>query len=571
MRRFILLLSFAFILQDSFAQVNSGLANYLDSLFKPYNNISSPGIAITILQNGRPVTKKNYGMAVIEHKVPFTHQSSVRFEYSQTREFMAVVLAMMESDGLLSFNDKVRKYFPQLPVWSEPVTIRDLLNHSSGFVDEWGTLLLTQAAMNNRLDKEQFLDLLYNQSVPQFEPGNGYMYCNSDYGLLRLIMEVASNKSLEFYMKEKLFRPLQMNATQMNDDLGKIIPGLVNRYEGKNTYRRFDKIKISPASNYRIVSTADDLEKWTIACNDKNSFVAKAFERLYKYARLIPVLKEKHYTFGIELNERNGHLVIQHNGVNKVIYIRSIPSLKLDIITISNNENLLDKAEHILDYFLPYTKEAVTDFNEVYSKPAIELNADKLNSYSGRYWVTNEGTYSSHLKHIRYYDIKTEDGRLRLYHTARDFFPLVPIADNLFKDLGYPNYFRFIQSHPDSVMKLEAVSPTFIETMERNKFDSLGVSTKYLKQFTGLYYSKHLDYYFKIELNNSNELILKRPTVSEKVLTPYGENQFIFLMESGMGEGWNVLTSFTFNHKGDVNGFSLQHIRMIHHRFEKVK
>jgi hypothetical protein len=571
MRQFILLLSFAVILQDLFAQSNSGLANYLDSLFKPYNNNSSPGIAITILQNGKPVAKKNYGMAVIEHKVPFTHQSSVRFEYSHTREFMAVALAMMESDGLLSFNDKVRKYFPQLPEWSEPVTIHDLLNHSSGFVDEWGTLLLTQAAMNNRLDKEQFLDLLNNQSMPQFEPGNGYMYCNSDYGLLRLIMEKASNKSLDVYMKEKLFRPLQMNATQMNDDLRLIIPGLVNHYEGQNTYRRYDKIKVSPASNYRILSTAEDLEKWTIACNDKNSFVAKAFERLYKDARPIPVIKEKHYAFGIELNERKGHIIIQHNGVNKVIYIRSIPTLKLDIITISNNENLLERAEKILDYYLPHTKEAVTDFNEVYSKPAIELNTDKLNSYSGRYWVTDAGTYSSHLKHIRYYDIKTEEGKLNFYYTATDFIPLVPIADNLFKDPDYPNYFRFIQAHPDSAIKLEAVSPAFVETMEQNVFNSIGFSAEYLKQFTGLYYSKHLDYYFKLELNDNSELILKRPTISDKVLTAYAENQFIFLMESGMGEGWNVLTSFTFNQKGDVNGFDLQHIRMMCHRFEKVK
>jgi hypothetical protein len=299
--------------------------------------------------------------------------------------------------------------------------------------------------------------------------------------------------------------------------------------------------------------------------------VAKAFERLYKDARPIPVIKEKHYAFGIELNERKGHIIIQHNGVNKVIYIRSIPTLKLDIITISNNENLLERAEKILDYYLPHTKEAVTDFNEVYSKPAIELNTDKLNSYSGRYWVTDAGTYSSHLKHIRYYDIKTEEGKLNFYYTATDFIPLVPIADNLFKDPDYPNYFRFIQAHPDSAIKLEAVSPAFVETMEQNVFNSIGFSTEYLKQFTGLYYSKHLDYYFKLELNDNSELILKRPTISDKVLTAYAENQFIFFMESGMGEGWNVLTSFTFNQKGDVNGFDLQHIRMMCHRFEKVK
>lgn len=425
--------------------------------------------------------------------------------------------------------------------------------------------------MSNRLDKEQFLNLLYNQPAPQFEPGKGYMYCNSDFGLLRLIMEKASGKNLAAYMKEKIFSPLQMNASLMNDDLRSIIPGLVNHYEGQNSYRRYDKIKVSPASNYRIVSTADDLEKWTIACNDKNSFVAKAFERLLKDARPIPVIKEKHYAFGIEMKERNSHTIIQHNGVNEITYIRSIPSLNLNIITVSNNNNLQEKAGAIIDYFLPSANYETKGFDAVYSKPAIQLNTDKLNSYAGRYWVTDAGTYSSHLKHIRYYDMKAEEGKLNFYFTTTDFIPLVPTGDNLFKDPDYPNYFRFIQTHPDSTMKLEAVSPGFKETMEKQKLNPTGLTADYLKQLTGLYYSKHLNYYFTIQLNEQNDLVIKRPTISDKLLIPYSKNQFIFYMESGMGEGWNVLTGFTFNQKGEVTGFNLQHIRMMHHRFEKIK
>lgn len=571
MRTCILLLSCAFILPDSLAQTNSGLANYLDSLFKPYHNPVSPGIAITVMQYGKPVIRKNYGLAVIEHKIPFTHQSAVRFEYSHTREFLAVALALMDKEGLLNFKDKVTKFFPKLPGWSEPVTLMDLLNHSSGFDDEWGTLLLTQAAMNNRLDQEQFLNLLYHQPAPQFEPGQGYMYCNSDFGLLRLIMEKASGDILPVYMKEKIFRPLQMNATQMNDDLSKIIPGLANHYEGQRTYRRSDKIKESPASNYRIVSTADDLEKWASACNNKNSFVAKAFERLLKDARPIPVIKDKHYAFGVELKEKNNHTIIQHNGVNEIIYIRRIPTLNLDIITVSNNNHLLEIAGKIIDYFLPPAKEEATDFDAVYAKPAIQINTDKLNNYAGRYWVTDAGTYSSHLKHIRYYDVKIEDSKLNFYYTPTDFFTFVPIGENLFKDPDYPNYFRFIQTHPDSVIKLEAVNPSFLETMEQKKIKPNALSAEYLNQFTGLFYSQHLDYYFTIILNENQDLIIKRPTVTDKNLTPYSDNQFIFFMESGMGEGWNVLTSFTFNKIGEVTGFNLQHIRMMHHRFEKVK
>ena len=160
MRKMMLLYSVLIVSFGSHAQSNSNLNKFIDSVFKRFNNASSPGIAITVLQNGKTVAKKNYGMASLEHKVPFTHQSVVRFGYSDTREFMCVGLAMMEQEGLLRFDDKVRKYFPKLPAWSETVTIQDLLNHSSGFVDEWATLLLWQQSMTNILHKSQTLELM---------------------------------------------------------------------------------------------------------------------------------------------------------------------------------------------------------------------------------------------------------------------------------------------------------------------------------------------------------------------------------------------------------------------------
>jgi CubicO group peptidase (beta-lactamase class C family) len=168
----------------------------LDSIFQEFNNASSPGYAITIIQNGKAITKKAYGQASLEFTtLPFNHNTVVTIPYSEGREFISIAAALLEQDGKLTLNDKVRKYFPKLPVWSEPVTIQDLLNHSSGFCDEWATLVLTQASMNNRLDVSQFLNFLYNQPDPQVEPGKGYMYSNSDFGLLRLILEKASVKN----------------------------------------------------------------------------------------------------------------------------------------------------------------------------------------------------------------------------------------------------------------------------------------------------------------------------------------------------------------------------------------
>ncbi|MFN7494981.1 MAG: serine hydrolase domain-containing protein, partial [Cyclobacteriaceae bacterium] len=220
----------------------------IDSLFKAFNNTSSPGYAITILQNGKTITKKTVGMANIEFGVPFSHNTVVCITYSESREFISIGAALMEQEGLLTLNDKVRNYFPKLPAWSDGVTIQDLLNHSSGFCDEWATLVLTQASMGNRLDVSQFLNFLYNQPHPQVEPGKGYMYSNSDFGLLRLILEKASGENLSVYLKRKVFTPLGMSATQMRNNKEDLIANHAFSYYGSEPgkYKVWLSDKTSP-------------------------------------------------------------------------------------------------------------------------------------------------------------------------------------------------------------------------------------------------------------------------------------------------------------------------------------
>src|SRR5688500_8208489 len=90
------------------------LNSKIDSLFKFFND-KTPGVAVSVYQNGKLITRKTYGMASIEHQIPFVHHSPVRLGYSGSREFMSAALALMEEEGLLRFDDKVSKYFPLLP------------------------------------------------------------------------------------------------------------------------------------------------------------------------------------------------------------------------------------------------------------------------------------------------------------------------------------------------------------------------------------------------------------------------------------------------------------------------
>lgn len=249
----------------------------IDSLFQSFNNQNSPGYAITVLQNGKVITRKTYGMANLEFGIPFSHNTIVGITYSEGREFISIAAALMEQDGLLTLTDKVRKYFPRLPAWSDPVNIRDLLNHSSGFCDEWATLVLMQASMSNRLDVSQFLNFLYDQPSPQVEPGKGYMYSNSDYGLLRLILEKASNENLSAYLNRKVFIPLGMSSTQMINNKEQVIANHAFSYysDEPGKYNVWLRDKTSPGGNYQVLTSANDLEKWAAAITNQQLSLQK--------------------------------------------------------------------------------------------------------------------------------------------------------------------------------------------------------------------------------------------------------------------------------------------------------
>ncbi len=301
--------------------VNKELEAKIDSLFASINNTDSPGVAVTVMENGKVIAEKAYGMASIEHKVPFTHQTVVRMPYSEGREFIAIAAVLMQQDGILKLDDKVRKYFPKLPAWAETVTLWDLLNHRSGFVDEWAELLLTQANMANRFDRSQFLNLLYNQTTPSVEPGKGYMYSNSDFGLMRLILEKASGKNLPDWLKQRVFEPLKMHSTWMENDPLEIIPNKAIVYmRGARNVTHAPVQKTSPGGNYFVLTTAEDLEKWSAAHADSTTEIAKAAARLLSNVRVLPG-KDNHYVVGYSQHKISDQAVVLHEGVLEYNYL----------------------------------------------------------------------------------------------------------------------------------------------------------------------------------------------------------------------------------------------------------
>lgn len=554
---------------------NLALNNKLDSLFAAFNNKKSPGFALTIVKNGKVIAKKDYGMASIELNVPFDHKTVVRLPYSEGREFISIAAAIMEDQGLISLNDKVNKYFPKLQLWSEAVTLQDLLNHSSGFCDEWATLVLTQAEMANRLDVSQFLDFLYNQPDPQIEPGKGYMYSNSDFGLLRLILEKACGKNLSVYMTEKIFAPLGMLQTKLGRNKEEVVANHAFSYAeadpGKYTVWMRDKT--SPGGNYWVLTCATDIEKWAAAHTDKNSLISKATQRLKQNARPIPVLKNGvNYVFGHKIKQLANDEVIKHEGVSGYSFLTEVPAAGLYIICVGNNlDPYTDKTDAIVRFIL---NDKISDpANKKLPTKPVAITKEEMQAYEGTYRWMHQTSFQSAVERKQFSELKVIGDSMWLIYSTVDSFPLIYVGNGIFKDPDYPVWNAMYKPHPDSPMRAtiyrQTASNDSIEwqkvTATKKKY-----STDHLQKLCGTYYSKHLDFYWRIVLNEKGQLVLKRPTIADKIIEPGYDDEFKLNIQFHTNdEGWGWI-KFYFTEKGEVEYLNVRHSRLMHHRFNKL-
>ena len=545
----------------------------IDSLFQSYNNKNSPGFAITVIQNEKVITKKTVGMASIEFGVPFSHNTVVTITYSEGREFISIGAALMEQDGILTLKDKIREYFPKLPAWSEAVTIQDLLNHSSGFCDEWATLVLTQASMGNRLDGSQFMDLLYNQPVPEVEPGKGYMYSNSDFGLLRLILEKASGENLDTYLNRKVFTPLGMTSTEMRNNKEDVITNHAFSYygvPGKNRVWLSDKT--SPGGNYHILTSANDLEKWAAAHNDPGSSISKAVLRLKQNARPIPVLPGTDYVFGQKLKQIGKHETIVHEGVSGWRYLSRVPDARLSIVCLGNYlGGYAEKITELLEGILKVEKTATATVQKFPTSALPTQHADLL-KFEGTYRRIKQLSFQSNVESKIYEEYKVAGDNLYLYFSSTDSVALLKVSDNIFKDPEYPAWLVFSQAS-DSAMEITIYSQgDNPETFHYKKVTTTKTtySKEQLQKLTGNYYSKHLDFYWRIEMNEAGNLVVKRPTISDKILVPGYGDEFKLIIQFWPDDESNAWIRFYYDDVGKPTHFDVNNGRLMNHRFDKV-
>jgi len=363
---------------------NNDLSKAIDSLFD--NREGRPGCAVGVINNGKYIHKRGYGLANLEYNISIDENSIFRIG-SISKQFTAMAIAILEEKGLLAFDDEMQKHIPDLIDYGEKVTINQMIHHFSGLgdyedmdypgrflnaVDEefrWGN--------EDYLTNEEFYALI--KTLPLIrKPERKFWYSNTGYALLTLVAQNVSGLSLRELAERDIFKPLAMNESFFNDDVNLIVKNRADGYspiKGKPDQYKINMTNLSWVGDGGVYTSLNDFIKWDQNFYDNKLGAAdmsliKTMEETYTETKVKKrnqkMSREKEnqrtYAFAQNLAYYNGYKRWSHSGswVGYLAHYTRFPELSFSTAVFCNTDEIDATmiADDIVDLFFEIKQES---------------------------------------------------------------------------------------------------------------------------------------------------------------------------------------------------------------------
>ncbi len=372
------------------AKPGESVESRVDKLFSEWDKRDSPGASIAVLKDGRVVYKKGYGCAQLEYDIPIA-PSTIFHVASVSKEFTAFAVAMLASQGKLSWDDDVREYIPEVPDFGKTITLRHLAHHTSGLRDQWEVLAIAGWRLDDVITREHILKMVSRQKELNFAPGDEYLYCNTGFTLLAEVVARATGQTFAKWTAENIFKPLGMSNTHFHDDHEMIVRNMAYSYAPREG-GGFKKSVLSFANvgATSLFTTAEDLCRWI-----QNFFDARVggpeVVRQVQDTGVLNNGKKIDYAFGLVVGEHRGLKTVGHGG-SDAGYRSSViwfPEQKLGVAVLCNLGSMGPGglALKIADIYLAdkLAPEEAKEAGGPSPKSPMKLDRALLDAYAGKY------------------------------------------------------------------------------------------------------------------------------------------------------------------------------------------
>ena len=547
-----------------FAQVTSAQSTVaetitarVDQLFAQWDKPDSPGCALALIKDGQIIYKRGYGMANLELTVPITTTSVFKVG-SIAKQFTAMSIVMLAQQGKLSLDDNVRKYVPEVPDFGTPITLRHLIHHTSGLRDFLEMLEMAGWRNDDVITEKDILEMVSRQRTLNHKPGEQYLYTNTGYVLLAVVVKRVTNQTLSEFAEANIFKPLGMTNTRFNADHRTNIKGLADAYLPKEGG---GFLKWMAADDYMgsdgLFTTVEDLARW-----DQNFYDKKIGGGAIEQMHTTVALKNDptfDYAYGLFVSTYKGLRMIQHAG-SRLGYraqLMRFPDQRFSVACLCNVRISPDTlARRIADiYLVDEFKPAAEGQRSLMVAPADapKLSEKELSGVAGLYWNLS----TDNLRRVY-----VKDGRLMYLRAPGNESELAPLGGNRFLMLGVRNRTEIVFKSP----RRGAAFQMFVTTDGgipgvHELVKPASYTPRQLAEFAGRYYSPEVDTTYRI-IPQGDKLLLRTGNWGDFLLSPRFIDSFANPEEMGS-------LVFTRDRKSGVSGFVIRSGKVKNLRFDR--
>jgi CubicO group peptidase (beta-lactamase class C family) len=532
-----------------------------------YEGPDSPGAGVRVWRDGETLYSRAWGTANLAYGVPFRDDTPTNIG-STSKQFTGFAVMLLVERGLLSLDDDVREYVPELPDFGKTVTVRHLLVHASGYREIFNLLIMAARRMfdGDAVSRDEMIQVVQNQPALQNDPGAEWNYNNTAYGLAALIVERVSEQSFDAFMEENVFGPLGMTRSAVRPHAAAIIPGRTMGYSPDEAggYQEMRDLGAAVGAG-AVYASLEDLQTWV-----ENYHSPRVGTRETVELMMTPFVTTQDdtttYGLGLMIDEQRGLRRIHHGGAD--VAHRSMLAYYPEIgagITVQSNDSGFNSnlAFRLAGAFFADAMEEEPEDEEA---PVVDAPFDPA-SFSPEDFDDFVGRYALDSSPQAVFTISREGDRLLARAPGQPDVELRPTSDSTFAITVVDASITFHRDDDGGVtaMSLEQGGMTQRATRLEDDEEEWEPTADELRTFTGRYFSDEVETFYTIAMDDDDQLVLQHRRFDDSSLSPGERDAF-----SASG-GVSVQITFERDRNGQILGFYMSNQRSRDVRFQRLR